>query len=840
MRFAGVCIMANQNNKEKNYLLLKHKLNEFAKTDLPKISPCAKREISINEIGLAEICFAPIDWPLDSVKAAFNLLNLKSEDDLIEKIQNEIELIYCETFENGHEFIKSIIINSIAKRRAIPIQIFGNSSNPQNAINISNNNYSSIELEIARQYRTASAYAGHHSIKTAIKDIEDAVNRAMGEGKFDPRSNTLLARAVAKAFSRGVPNGIVKRAIENSMVHKQTEFPIIFNEEKTIEVNLPFSSIPTRDDDLISKLIETNAKLHQATSLKPNDIIINCANYIENNQFQFETLVFDIFALSHIFVSNNTKTIHLGLCGFASALMIQGLEANAENYKNLLAQISQEISQLPIDYDLELKIEENHEILNLIGADSSGLEAISSLKSEISISATDTRELVKNCVLRACEANNYDIDEIQSIILGRRSLINSPSINFENLSAKGLDSEALKAISAEILHARDIKQIISPWVIGVEYCAQLLGLDINQIISPNFNLLNCLGFKQNEIDEAQNWVFGTNSTDKLPNIFKPLDFASKFEIYDAIAPYINDANAFKIELQNDANGILQFKEIYKRAVQNNWHGLSIKNISSNIYDISYEIDEFRNYEPEPKIEKIEIEKIVEKPIEAPISRQKLPHRRKGYIQKAKVAGHKVYLHTGEFENGELGEIFIDMHKEGASFRSLMNNFAIAISIGLQYGVPLDEYVDAFINTKFEPSGQVDGNDSIKSATSILDYLFRELAVSYLDRFDLINSENAPKISYDIEPNETEEYDPSKLISKGFSRGSLPNNLIQMPFKNRNTSVNVKSEITDYQGDPCEICGHFTVKENEFGMQCDACGHIILKDEIKNIKGSNNQ
>ena len=130
------------------------------------------------------------------------------------------------------------------------------------------------------------------------------------------------------------------------------------------------------------------------------------------------------------------------------------------------------------------------------------------------------------------------------------------------------------------------------------------------------------------------------------------------------------------------------------------------------------------------------ERIVERIVERTREREKLPNRRKSYTQKATVGGHKVYLHTGEYEDGRLGEIFIDMHKEGAAFRSLMNNFAIAISLGLQYGVPLDEYVDAFTFTRFEPAGLVQGNDTIKNATSILDYIFRELAVSYLGRNDL--------------------------------------------------------------------------------------------------------
>jgi ribonucleoside-diphosphate reductase alpha chain len=131
------------------------------------------------------------------------------------------------------------------------------------------------------------------------------------------------------------------------------------------------------------------------------------------------------------------------------------------------------------------------------------------------------------------------------------------------------------------------------------------------------------------------------------------------------------------------------------------------------------------------------EKIVERVIERLYrDREKLPNRRKGYTQKAVIGGHKVYLRTGEFDDGRLGEIFIDMHKEGAAFRAMMNNFAIAISLGLQYGVPLEEYVEAFTFTKFEPAGMVQGNDAIKNATSILDYIFRELAVSYLSRHDL--------------------------------------------------------------------------------------------------------
>src|SRR5258706_2316622 len=159
----------------------------------------------------------------------------------------------------------------------------------------------------------------------------------------------------------------------------------------------------------------------------------------------------------------------------------------------------------------------------------------------------------------------------------------------------------------------------------------------------------------------------------------------------------------------------------------------------------------------------------------------MPDRRKGYTQKAVVGGHKVYLRTGEYDDGRLGEIFIDMHKEGAALRSLLNNFAIAVSLGLQYGVPLEEYVDAFTFTRFEPSGPVQGNDSIKYATSILDYVFRELAVSYLERFDLAHVDPS-EVSFDALGKGVNEGKPTgatQYVSRGLTR-SRTDKLVVMP------------------------------------------------------------
>jgi len=261
-----------------------------------------------------------------------------------------------------------------------------------------------------------------------------------------------------------------------------------------------------------------------------------------------------------------------------------------------------------------------------------------------------------------------------------------------------------------------------------------------------------------------------------------------------------------------------------------------------------------------------VEKVIVKEIIKEQERSKMPERRKGYTQKAIVGGHKVYLRTGEYSNGALGEIFIDMHKEGAGFRAMMNNFAIAVSVGLQYGVPLEEFVDAFTFTKFEPAGMVQGNDSIKNATSILDYIFRELAVSYLDRTDLAHvkpegasfddiglgsEEGVRNVKEVSDTAATRSLEVLKQISStGYLRKRLPHELMQQQEIggeiSDTSSVDVgaivatkpmsvkgdadpvmnaraKAKLQGYEGDPCSDCGNYTLVRNGTCMKCNTCG-----------------
>ena len=174
-------------------------------------------------------------------------------------------------------------------------------------------------------------------------------------------------------------------------------------------------------------------------------------------------------------------------------------------------------------------------------------------------------------------------------------------------------------------------------------------------------------------------------------------------------------------------------------------------------------------------------------------RSGMPDRRKGYIQKVSIGDHKIYLHTGEYDDGKIGEIFIDMNKEGELVKALMNNFAIAISLGLQYGVPLDEFVDAFIETKFEPSGEIKGNDRILNASSILDYIFRELAISYLGREDLAHTPSINKSVKEKITGDESEDTFLKLVkgitSKGFIRSNYKDKLVDLS----NVRINLKSK-----------------------------------------------
>jgi ribonucleoside-diphosphate reductase alpha chain len=403
--------------------------------------------------------------------------------------------------------------------------------------------------------------------------------------------------------------------------------------------------------------------------------------------------------------------------------------------------------------------------------------------------------------LRVLGYGESDIAEIIVYAVGHGSLGQAPAINHATLKAKGFTPEAIEKVEKALPTAFDIKFVFNKWTLGAEFLRDELGVDLEELAAPNFDLLSWLGFTKREIEAANIHVCGAMTVEGAPHL-KPEHYAvfdcanpcgrtgkrylsvdSHIRMLAAAQPFISGAISKTINMPNDAT-VEHCKEAYllswklglkANALYRDGSKLSQPLQSQLIADEEEDDDVIEAFLDKPAAARAAglAEKVVEKVVERIVimrERERMPDRRKGYTQKAVVGGHKVYLRTGEYDDGRIGEIFIDMHKEGAALRSLLNNFAIAVSLGLQYGVPLEEYVDAFTFTRFEPSGPVQGNDSIKYATSILDYVFRELAVSYLERFDLAHVDPSGE-GFDALGKGVEEGRPTetRYVSKGLTR-----------------------------------------------------------------------
>ncbi|MCP5412551.1 MAG: vitamin B12-dependent ribonucleotide reductase [Alphaproteobacteria bacterium] len=388
-------------------------------------------------------------------------------------------------------------------------------------------------------------------------------------------------------------------------------------------------------------------------------------------------------------------------------------------------------------------------------------------------------KIINRCVPEALASLGYDQNQIDAIVayaVGHGTLEDYRGrINIDALRAKGFGDEQIGAVEAALESAFDIRFVFNKYTLGTQFCTEVLKLDPAAMDAPDFNMLGALGFTRADIDAANSHVCGAMTLEGAPflkeehlAVFdcanpcgrvgkRALSVESHIRMMAAVQPFISGAISKTINMANSAT-VADCGEAYMlswtlglkaNALYRDGSKLS-QPLATSVFSF-VDADEDEEAEAAPAAaqktasqQTVVTERIVERVIEQvrKSEREKLPHRRKSYTQKAIVGGHKVYLHTGEYEDGRLGEIFIDMHKEGAAFRSLMNNFAIAISVGLQYGVPLEEFVDAFTFTRFEPAGLVIGNDSIKNATSVLDYIFRELAVSYLNRTDLAHVQPA--------------------------------------------------------------------------------------------------
>ena len=508
--------------------------------------------------------------------------------------------------------------------------------------------------------------------------------------------------------------------------------------------------------------------------------------------------------------------------------------------------------------------------------------------------------------LRTLGYSESDIAEIEAYAVGHGNLAQAPAINHTTLKAKGFTDEALAKVEKALPTAFDIKFAFNKWTLGEDFCRDKLGIPAEQLANPSFDLLAALGFSKREIEAANIHVCGAMTVEGAPHLKlehyavfdcanpcgrtgkRYLSVESHIRMMAAAQPFISGAISKTINMPNEATVedckaayLLSWQLALKaNALYRDGSKLSQPLNSQLIADEDDEDDAVEALLAQPNAARISAlsEKVVEKIVERVTvlrEREKLPGRRKGYTQKAVVGGHKVYLRTGEYDDGRLGEIFIDMHKEGAALRSFINNFAIAVSLGLQYGVPLDEYVDAFTFTRFEPSGPVQGNDTIKFATSILDYVFRELAVSYMERYDLGHVDPSEN-SFDALGKGEDEGKAPTLVSKGLTRGvaraeklSVVSNDSQPMVAGGNVTAfaggsgqrnevagvtalkvdepklsptekletrgvapsakqlaserRLEAKAKGYEGDACGECQNYTLVRNGTCMKCDSCG-----------------
>ncbi len=470
--------------------------------------------------------------------------------------------------------------------------------------------------------------------------------------------------------------------------------------------------------------------------------------------------------------------------------------------------------------------------------------------------------------LRSLGYSESMIAEIEAYAVGHGNLNQAPCVNPSSLKAKGFTDEKIATLNAAMQSAFDIKFAFNQWTLGQEFLKDVLKVSDEQLADMGFNLLEHIGFSKKDIEAANIHVCGAMTLEGAPHLKEEhlpvfdcatpcgrygkryLSVESHIRMMAAAQPFLSGAISKTINMPNDATVedcgsayMLSWKLALKaNALYRDGSKLS-QPLNASLIDDDNRDDAETDEVVRPQASRVALvtEKIVEKIVErVSRDRERLPQRRQGYTQKASVGGHKVYLHTGEYGDGRLGEIFIDMHKEGAAFRAMMNNFAIAISLGLQYGVPLEEYVEAFTFTKFEPAGMVQGNDAIKNATSILDYVFRELAVSYLGRNDLAHIDVT-----DIASTETGRNIRNgnlRLVSSGWTRGQEISDYTSETEEIRETVAGNSSTIrlagsagkkgTDrrsqailqgYTGNECTECHNFTMVRNGTCEKCVTCG-----------------
>jgi len=524
----------------------------------------------------------------------------------------------------------------------------------------------------------------------------------------------------------------------------------------------------------------------------------------------------------------------------------------------------------------------------VMDCDTTGIEPDFALVKFKTLAGGGMLRIINQSVPLALNRLGYDVSqskEIVDYIIGSGTFEGSPEINRESLKKKGLIPEVIDSMESQIEHFTSLSLLITPSLVGHDFCKQKLRVEDSHLEELDFSLLSHLGFTKEQIEAANDHIFGRLTIEDAPHIKEKdlavFDCANKCGKYGtrfiswnahinmmaAAQPFISGAISKTINMPHEST-----IEDIKQAYMDSWRSMIKANalyrdgsklsqplMSGTVLKVDIQEDEMMTEGLMSTEQAVEVmaeslpipdakplaHKVVTRYI---AQRRRLPNRRGGYIQKAKIGGHNVYLHTGEYVDGTLGEIFIDMHKEGAAFKALTNAFAIAVSLGLQHGVPLTEFVDAFIFNRFEPNGPVIGNDRIKMSTSIIDYIFRDLAVSYLNREDLAHvkpedlqpdivrsdgeAETEQNLNSGLSPagNATDSHEiqltlddmDSAMADTSIVQTNIPE-LAPAPTISGENSTVKEAEKFGFEGDPCPECGQFTLVANGSCLKCVSCG-----------------
>jgi ribonucleoside-diphosphate reductase alpha chain len=490
------------------------------------------------------------------------------------------------------------------------------------------------------------------------------------------------------------------------------------------------------------------------------------------------------------------------------------------------------------------------------------------------------------------------LEEIVRYCRGAGSLAGCPHIHAESLKARGFTDDVLLRVEEMLPGVFEFGFAFTRWTLSDDFLRTHLKITDEQMNAPGFDVLTALGFTREQINEANDYVCGTMTIEGAPHLkpehYPVFDCANKcgkrgqrylsteshIHMMAVAQPFISGAISKTINMPHHAT-IDDVKAAYElswklmlkaNALYRDGSKLSqpLNSVADSTLGAALEAMDDESAPAEDVIREgdapTEPTAVAEKLIQWS-QRRRLPDRRAGYTQKARIGTHKIYIRTGEYEDGTLGEIFLDMHKEGAAFRSLMNCFAICVSIGLQHGVPLDEFVDAFLFTRFEPNGPVQGNPHIKMTTSIIDYIFRELAITYLGRHEFAHvqeedlrgdavgmpaSESSEKpageevaIERPFDQTELDEMEEEAkkqrrkhdsgpfgkprtgnldpLHKNGHSNGHKAAAGPALLVKSALAEEVRRARLKGYEGDPCTDCGQLTMVRNGACLKCDSCG-----------------